>query len=391
MGSGGSPTQKKYNNYDYDPRSWQNALQVLQEQDNNLQYGTGAVNDFQNYQQQANDYQQQTPQTFGQSVIDFNQLAREQTPSIPQPYSMQYQAPQSYVSSNIDVNQLFGQQGQPQGYNALQQFIQQPQVQQQNRQAPARNSNNAFGNAMNIVFQNEGGYSNHKNDSGGRTNLGITQGLLNGAQRQGITKVKDVTQLTRDEAMKIYNEMFWKKYQANQLPEAIAIPYFDALVNHGTGGVKLLQKAINSFAGENIVAVDGQAGTQTINAVNSLITDDNKLHRFLNIFHDLRGQLYDSLAKSKPKNRVFLKGWHNRNQRMRDWGNQQSLGNSAPAQAQVPNITPGPDNSGIDFSQDILQSIPQAKTNGLYPNFYDYLTSPAYYQMQKHQWGGLNY
>ena len=113
MGTGGSPTQERYN-YHYEPRSWQNALQTLQalqEQDNNLQYSTGAVNDFQNYQQQANNYHQQAPQTFGQSTIDFNQLAQQQTPSISQPYGMQQQTPQNYARSGLDLNQLLGQKG----------------------------------------------------------------------------------------------------------------------------------------------------------------------------------------------------------------------------------------------------------------------------------------
>ena len=265
MGTGGSPTQSRDRNtrqvpdirtnegmQNFDPVGWQRALQTLQalqEQDNNPQYNMEAVNDFQKYLPQVNDYQQQTPQTFGQSVINFNQLARQQTP--------QYQAPQEYVRSGIDLNQLIGQQGyntlaQPtyrqQSYNAPQQNYpvrqssqryeapQQPVTQpiQPSRQAPMNMNNANFDNVIQLILKNEGGYTRFSQKLGGETNFGIIENTFKNAKSRGYIKSPDVRRLTRDDAIKIYRTDFWKQSRADQMPNTLAGIYFDAYIQRPT-------------------------------------------------------------------------------------------------------------------------------------------------------------
>ncbi len=60
-----------------------------------------------------------------------------------------------------------------------------------------------FEKALSFVFGSEGGYSNHPNDRGGATNMGITAGTLARAYKQGIVKHQNIKALTRAEAAEI--------------------------------------------------------------------------------------------------------------------------------------------------------------------------------------------
>ena len=46
-----------------------------------------------------------------------------------------------------------------------------------------------FLKAIDIIFGNEGGYSNHRNDKGGATNFGITQATLREACNKKLTTI----------------------------------------------------------------------------------------------------------------------------------------------------------------------------------------------------------
>ena len=401
MGSGGSPTQQ-YNFHD-NPRAWQYSLQDLLSQVQDApQYYIGADNNFANNQRQANNYYQQDPQTIGTGVIDFNQLAQQQTPTISQPYGMQ-QAPQSYVRSNIDLSQLYGQQPQQQSYTQpvqqpvqqSQPVTQQPVQQQQVRQGGvARSGNNAFNSTIQLVLKNEGGYTRFPSSLGGETNYGIIESTFKNAKDSGLIKSPDVKRLTKDDAIKIYRTNFWGASKAGQLPDALAGIYFDTYIQRPKTGGEILQRAINSFAGRNLVKVDSRVGQQTINTVNSLIKNNDDLRRFINIFCDERAARFRRVNGNKKNEAHLLSGYLKRNENSRKWALGQIGGNSAPArqqapaqtqqqpqqqpqQAQAPQVTPG---YPVDFSQDYMQDILPAKTYGMYPNYWDYVTSPEYHE-----------
>jgi lysozyme family protein len=61
-------------------------------------------------------------------------------------------------------------------------------------------------------------------------------------------------------AAAVYKSDYWDAIKADELPEAVRYPVFDAAVNSGPAqAVKWLQRALN-------VADDGKVGPQTINA-----------------------------------------------------------------------------------------------------------------------------
>ena len=176
-----------------------------------------------------------------------------------------------------------------------------------------------FSNAMFWVNKHEGGYANNPADKGGVTNLGITQETFDNAKKKGLIKAESIEKLTKPEAEKIYKQEYWDKSSADKLPEDIAVPYFDAVVNHGvTGGAQLLQKAINRFAGANIVKEDGNIGEETISALNSMLTDRRSRLRFIDNMLDVRDERYDGLVNNDPSQGVFLKGWKNRTNDFRE-------------------------------------------------------------------------
>lgn len=142
------------------------------------------------------------------------------------------------------------------------------------------------------VLAHEGGYSKHPRDKGGETNWGITHAI---ACANGYTG--DMRFLSREQAIGIYHKAFWKKYQCDKLPNALAFQYFDACVNHGAiYAAKFLQRACGAV-------VDGVVGEQTLSAV-SRQTD-----RALTLkFHAERTRFYTSLTTFN----TFGKGWMRR-------------------------------------------------------------------------------
>ena len=175
-----------------------------------------------------------------------------------------------------------------------------------------------FLNAVRIIFKNEGGYVDNPNDSGGKTNMGITEGTLRTANKYGITKVTDVRNLTRDICENIYYEMYWKTCGAEDLMEPIDLMHFDASVHHGVAGAnKILQKAINNVLDSNVLVVDGIVGKNTKNYIDKVITDTNSAKNFSLIYLDERDKTFQSIVNRAPKNKVFLKGWLNRTKELR--------------------------------------------------------------------------
>lgn len=152
-----------------------------------------------------------------------------------------------------------------------------------------------------LIYVNEGGYSNRKDDLGGETKYGITKST---AKANGYTG--DMRKLTEKQAIKIYKEGFWYKSKCQEIrSHKIAFLVFDASVNHGVNSsAKMLQRAINRTYNQSEVVVDGIIGKKTIAAVNG--ADENEL--ILNLTAE-RLRFFTSIKKTWEANG---KGWINR-------------------------------------------------------------------------------
>jgi len=165
-----------------------------------------------------------------------------------------------------------------------------------------------FDYALNILLQDEGGYSDNPDDPGGATNLGITQEDLDDYHiKFGLpANVKD---LTYDDAAKFYKIMWWDRFHYDAINSLhIATKIFDLAVNIGACEAhKLLQNAL-SYSGYSEIKVDGILGPKTISAVNECTLHGREEDLMENICEGASAY-YKTIIEENTKLYKFLNGW----------------------------------------------------------------------------------
>ncbi len=188
----------------------------------------------------------------------------------------------------------------------------------------------SFTEIINTVLDVEGGYQNMPEDWGNYnaydsngelipykerpgvtlqagTNRGISAALYSGLMKREVS-VMEMKSISEDKAIMIYRKVYWEPIQADKInSQKLANLIFDARVNHGYTGIKIVQKVINTLGYSPQLQVDGIVGQKTIEAINSIAP-----HTLHNGILDGRIQLYHHLAISRPGNERFLNGWLNR-------------------------------------------------------------------------------
>ena len=143
--------------------------------------------------------------------------------------------------------------------------------------------------AFQYVLQNEGGYSEHAADRGGRTAWGVTEST---ATEYGL----DFENLTLAQARDVYRDKYWMFDGIND--RRLAAKCFDVVVNFGKhGGTRVLQRACG-------VTVDGIYGNDTEARLKNASTED-MLQRIASAAADR----YVEICLATPTQMVFLKGW----------------------------------------------------------------------------------
>ena len=106
-----------------------------------------------------------------------------------------------------------------------------------------------FYTLLDYVFADEGGFSNHKNDRGGRTNFGVTQTAMNEYTRKRNLPHKDIKNITKEEAAKIYYEDYYLKSGADKQKDIRdAYILFDTAVNfHPITSKNMFKQANGNF------------------------------------------------------------------------------------------------------------------------------------------------
>ncbi len=150
--------------------------------------------------------------------------------------------------------------------------------------------------ALAHVLKYEGGYVNHKDDPGGRTNLGVTQRVWEEWTGKPATEA-DMRSLTVGMVSPLYKKRYWDAVRGDDLPSGVDFCVFDCSVNAGVGRAsKFLQQAVG-------VTADGQIGPKTLEAVTKMSADE-----LIEKFCDLREAHYKSLNTFA----TFGKGWMRR-------------------------------------------------------------------------------
>jgi lysozyme family protein len=149
-----------------------------------------------------------------------------------------------------------------------------------------------FDQAFDLLLGHEGTYSRHPDDPGGETMWGVTRKV---ALQEGYSG--DMHILPRDTAKAIYRKRYWDAVHADELPEQLRYPVFDAAVNSGiVQAVKWLQQALD-------VGDDGVLGPMTIKAAQNCYAMDTAVK--------LTATRLDFMT-SLPTWGAFGKGWARR-------------------------------------------------------------------------------
>ena len=172
---------------------------------------------------------------------------------------------------------------------------------------------NRFEKIFDYLIKVEGGYSNDKNDKGGKTKYGIIEEEARDFGYKG-----DMQDLTKDFAKNIYLK---KYYLGNKLDKVVndkvALSVCDWAVNSDKNGIKNAQIAINQLTNANLEA-DGIIGNKTLEALNTVDPE-----KFLEVYHNLQRIYYRSKVADDKTQENFLAGWLNRVQKkeeyLKDW------------------------------------------------------------------------
>ncbi|GBC85673.1 hypothetical protein HRbin11_02123 [bacterium HR11] len=169
-----------------------------------------------------------------------------------------------------------------------------------------------FDEAVNFVFGVEGGYSNKRSDPGGPTNLGITQKTYDAWRKEHGMNPQDIKLITKEEALAIYQEKYWKAAHCDSLPTPLNVVIFDLAVNSGVGrAIQFLQKALG-------VPVTGRWDRQTQEAVERL-KEQGGVRAVVERVLQLRERFFYQRVCERPDQIKFLRGWLNRLARLREY------------------------------------------------------------------------
>lgn len=150
------------------------------------------------------------------------------------------------------------------------------------------------------VLKHEGGYVNDPLDSGGRTNLGVTQRVWEEWVGHPVSEA-DMRALTPQKIAPMYKMKYWNPSYCEKLPKGLDYVVFDFAINAGPGrSVKTLQSAIGILA-------DGVIGPRTMAAINGANHKE-----LINKFSDARADFYQGIVARKPDQVRFIRNWLNR-------------------------------------------------------------------------------
>lgn len=151
----------------------------------------------------------------------------------------------------------------------------------------------------------------NKNDKGGPTAYGVTQGTLAAARARNLVQHNDITKLTRDEAKRIFRADYWDRYGWGAFPWPICLILFDMTIHHGPGGMaKIAQRACASYGYKPDLLIDGKWGPKTRKAVQDISKEaPGELARLM-LLH--RKEYFDAIIRRDSKQEAFRKGWYNR-------------------------------------------------------------------------------
>lgn len=148
-----------------------------------------------------------------------------------------------------------------------------------------------FSRALGFTLSWEGGYVNNPLDSGGATNMGITQNVYNSYLRSKRQGPRDVKLITAVEVREIYWKLYWNEAGCENMMKPTSTVAFDIAVNMGV-------RRIRQFLADVRLHMDGNPNNDAQEVAWRLL--------------ELRTVFYYNIVKRSPDQSMFLKGWLNR-------------------------------------------------------------------------------
>lgn len=155
-----------------------------------------------------------------------------------------------------------------------------------------------FNECFKLLMISEGGYSNHKDDPGGKTKFGITEQTWIDYNKSSFSRSNlRIADISQTMAKKVYKKEYWDKSKCEQLPPGVDYCVFDAGVHSGVPqSVKWLQQCVR-------VKDDGIIGKDTLKECEYCLP-----WHVIDEFCNIRLIFLKSLKTWE----VFGKGWNSR-------------------------------------------------------------------------------
>lgn len=150
------------------------------------------------------------------------------------------------------------------------------------------------------LLQLEGGYSNHTEDKGSHTMMGVTLATYRAYCGQEKT-IKDLQNMSYGTWCDIMKDLYWDKCRADEIEnQSLAEIIADWCVNSGLIAIRKVQEVVGCKP-------DGVVGPITLSLINS--SDAEQLHERI---WKARQQFYINIVKKNERQKVFMNGWMNR-------------------------------------------------------------------------------
>lgn len=154
-----------------------------------------------------------------------------------------------------------------------------------------------FPAALKELLIHEGGYVNHPEDPGGRTNLGVTQRVYEAWVKHPVDE-KIMRSLTVDHVRALYKAQYWDAVKADDLPPGLDLCVFDFAVN---AGPRIASRYLQRLVG---TTRDGIIGPATLGAMREYARKHG-VEGAINAYQDSRIGYYKRLRKFP----AFGRGW----------------------------------------------------------------------------------
>lgn len=158
-----------------------------------------------------------------------------------------------------------------------------------------------FETALAWILKWEGGYVNHPLDRGGPTNMGITKRTYDAYRASKKLVAQGVDRITKTEVQDIYRNQYFKQWDTSDLSQGAKMVLFNISVLSGTNRASVIRGRALSVA------------------------PDQKSKAFVSELLNQYDLFLGRIVANNPSQKVFQRGWANRQSDLRRFLKQQGL------------------------------------------------------------------